>query len=128
MTTDFYSLNQEDLRSFGLIPEIIGRLPVVTYVEELDVKALRKILTEPKNALVKQYQKLFELDGIKLTYDKKVLDYIAEKAIKSKTGARGLRSIMEDIMNRAMFDMPSSDKKEFKVTLKYAKEQLGEVA
>lgn len=117
-------ISAEDLKSFGLIPEIIGRLPVITYVEELDKDALRKILTEPKNALIKQYQELLRMDDIELTFDDDVLDYIAEKAIKSKTGARGLRSIMEDLMNKLMFELPSSDKKEFNVTLEYAKTQL----
>ena len=117
-------ITAQDLKSYGLIPEIIGRLPVITYVDTLTVDALEKILTEPKNALVKQYKRIFELDGIDLKIDKKVLRYIAEKAIESGTGARGLRSIMEDIMTKPMFELPSSDKKEFKLTLKYAKEQL----
>ena len=119
-------ITAQDLKSFGLIPEIIGRLPVITYVEELDKEALKKILTEPKNALVKQYQELFRLDGIDLTFDKKVFDLVAEKAVESHTGARGLRSIMEDLMNKLMFELPSSDKKEHKVTLAYAKKQLEE--
>lgn len=119
-------ITAQDLKSFGLIPEIIGRLPVITYVEELDESALKRILTEPKNALVKQYQELFKMDGIELTFDKKVFDLVAKKAIESKTGARGLRSIMEDLMNKLMFELPSSDKKEFKVTLSYAKKQLEE--
>lgn len=119
-------ITAQDLKSFGLIPEIIGRLPVITYVEELDEFVLKKILTEPKNALVKQYQELFKMDGIELTFDKKVFDLVAKKAILSKTGARGLRSIMEDLMNKLMFELPSSDKKEFKVTLAYAKKQLEE--
>lgn len=119
-------ITAQDLKSFGLIPEIIGRLPVITYVEELDEAALKKILTEPKNALVKQYQELFKMDGIELTFDKKVFDLVAKKAVESKTGARGLRSIMEDLMNKLMFELPSSDKKEFKVTLAYAKKQLEE--
>jgi ATP-dependent Clp protease ATP-binding subunit ClpX len=116
----------QDLRSFGLIPEIIGRLPVITHVNELDIETLKKILTEPKNAIVKQYQYLFELDDKKLTFDKKVLEYIAKRAIESKTGARGLRSIMEDLMNKIMFDSPSEDKKNYKITLSYAQKQLEE--
>lgn len=119
-------ITAQDLKSFGLIPEIIGRLPVITYVEELDKKALKRILIEPKNALVKQYQELFRLDGIELIFDESVYDFIAERAIESKTGARGLRSIMEDLMNKLMFELPGSEIKEYKVTLKYAKKQLEE--
>lgn len=117
-------ITAQDLKSFGLIPEIIGRLPVITYVESLGEDALRKILTEPKNALVKQYQELFKMDGIELTFDKKALDLVANKAAETKTGARGLRSIMEDLMNKLMFELPSSNKTKFKVTLDYAKKQL----
>jgi len=118
-------VSSKDLKSFGLIPELIGRVPVVTYMDKLDKEALKKILTEPKNSLVKQYQKLFSLDGISLKFEKKVYDYIVERAIESGLGARGLRSIMEDLMNKAMFTLPSEkDIKEFKVTLKYAKEIL----
>ena len=113
-----------DLKAFGLIPEIIGRLPILTHLDPLDAAALRRILTEPKNAITKQYQKLFEMDGIKLTYDEEVFDYIVQIAIEFKLGARGLRSIAENIMMEAMFSMPSTDKKEFHITLDYAKEQV----
>ncbi len=113
-----------DLKKFGLIPEIVGRLPILTYLEPLDKDALRRILTEPRNAITKQYVKLFAMDGIKLTYDEAVYDYIVAKAIEFKLGARGLRSITESIMMDAMFSMPSSNKKSLKITLDYAKEQL----
>ena len=113
-----------DLKKFGLIPEIIGRLPILTYLEPLDKDALRRILTEPRNAITKQYVKLFAMDGIKLTYDEAVYDYIVDKAIEFKLGARGLRRITESIMMDAMFSMPSSNKKVLKITLDYAKEQL----
>jgi ATP-dependent Clp protease ATP-binding subunit ClpX len=115
----------QDLKSFGLIPEIIGRLPVLTYLNPLHKEALRRILTEPKNAIIKQYEKLFMMDGVKLTFEDKVLDYIVEKAIEFKLGARGLRSICEAIMIDVMFDMPSSDEKEINITLEYAKEKMG---
>lgn len=114
----------QDLKSFGLIPEIIGRLPILTYLEPLDGKALRNILTEPKNAIVKQYQKLFEMDGVTLSFDDKALDYIVEKAVEFKLGARGLRSITESIMMDAMYTTPSTSKKALKVTLKMAEKQL----
>lgn len=114
----------QDIKKFGLIPEILGRLPVVTYTNELDKDDLIKIITEPKNAIVKQYKKLFEIDGIDLEFDKKVYEYIADKAIERGVGARGLRGIMEDMMTKAMFELPSKDTKEFKVTLKYAKKML----
>jgi len=117
-------VSPRDLKSFGLIPELIGRLPVLTYMDNLDQKALRRILTEPKNALVKQYQKLFALDGINLTFNKNVLDYIVEKTMENNLGARGLRGIMEDLMTKAMFNLPSEDTKQFNVTLKYAKKIL----
>ena len=113
-----------DLKSFGLIPEIIGRLPVLTYLQPLDASALRRILTEPKNAIVKQYVKLFDMDHIKLTFDEDVYQYIVDKAVEYKLGARGLRSIAESIMMDAMFDMPSTKKKTLNVTLEYAKQQL----
>ena len=113
-----------DLKSFGLIPEIIGRLPILTYLQPLDASALRRILTEPKNAIVKQYVKLFEMDNIKLTFDDDVYQYIVDKAVEYKLGARGLRSIAESIMMDAMFDMPSTRKKTLNVTLDYAKKQL----
>ena len=114
----------QDLKSFGLIPEIIGRLPVLTYLNPLDREALRSILVEPKNSIIKQYVKLFEMDGIKLTFDEDALDFIVDKAMEYKLGARGLRSIVENVMMDAMFDVPSQDVKEFKVTLDYAKKQL----
>ena len=114
----------QDLRSYGLIPEIIGRLPVITYLDHLDRDALKRILTEPKNALLRQYEKMFELDGIKLTIEPEVLDLIVDTAIENKLGARGLRSICEAIMTDAMYEAPSSNKKTFKLTVKYAKERL----
>lgn len=114
----------QDLKSFGLIPEIIGRLPVLTYLNPLDREALRKILVEPKNSIVKQYQKLFEMDGIKLKFDEEALDYIVDKAVEYKLGARGLRSIVEAVMMDAMFEIPSEKVKSFTVTLEYAKQQL----
>ena len=113
-----------ELKSFGLIPEIIGRLPVLTYLNPLDREALRKILVEPKNSIVKQYQKLFEMDGIKLKFDEEALDYIVDKAVEYKLGARGLRSIVEAVMMDAMFEIPSEKVKSFTVTLEYAKQQL----
>ena len=114
----------QDLRSYGLIPEIIGRLPVITYLDHLDRDALKRILTEPKNALLRQYEKMFELDGIKLTIGPEVLDLIVDTAIENKLGARGLRSICEAIMTDAMYEAPSSNKKTFKLTVKYAKDRL----
>lgn len=115
-----------DLKQFGLIPELIGRFPVITHLNPLDENTLRRILTEPKNALIKQYSRLFDLDGIKLTFDKKVLDFIVEKAVEYKLGARGLRSICEAILTDAMYELPSSaTEKEFKVTLQYAKDKFG---
>ena len=114
----------QDLKSFGLIPEIIGRLPVLTYLNPLDGAALRKILVEPKNSIIKQYVKLFEMDGIKLNFDPATLDYIVDKAVEYKLGARGLRSIVEAIMMDTMFEIPSKEVKEYTVTLDYAKKQL----
>ena len=114
----------QDLKSFGLIPEIIGRLPVLTYLNPLDREALRKILVEPKNSIVKQYQKLFEMDGIKLKFDEDALDYIVDKAVEYKLGARGLRSIVEAVMMDAMFEIPSEKVNSFAVTLDYTKKQL----
>ena len=114
----------QDLRSFGLIPEIIGRLPVLTNLEPLDNEALRRILTEPKNAITKQYEKLFKMDGVKLEVEDSVLDYIVSKSVEYKLGARGLRSLFETIMTEAMYEMPSSKAKKYTVTLDYAKEQL----
>jgi ATP-dependent Clp protease ATP-binding subunit ClpX len=116
----------QDIRKFGLIPEILGRLPVITYTENLDKDALIRIITEPKNAIVKQYVKLFEMDGIKLTFAKEVYEYIADKAIANKIGARGLRGIMEDIMAKAMFEMPAKRTKKLHITLEYAKKQLND--
>ena len=114
----------QDLKSFGLIPEIIGRLPVLTYLNPLDREALRRILVEPKNSIVKQYQKLFEMDGIKLEFGEGVFDFIVDKAVEYKLGARGLRSIVESIVMDAMFEVPSKKVAEFTVTLDYAKAQL----
>ena len=114
----------QDLKSFGLIPEIIGRLPVLTYLNPLDRDALRKILVEPKNSIVKQYGKLFEMDGIRLDIDEAALDYIVDKAVEYKLGARGLRSIVEAVMMDAMFEVPSEKVKTFTVALDYAKKQL----
>lgn len=114
----------QDLKSFGLIPEIIGRLPVLTYLKPLDRAALRKILTEPKNSIIKQYVKLFEMDGIKLVFEPAVLEYIVDKAVEFRLGARGLRSIVEAIMMETMYSLPSGKEKEFVVTLDYAKSQM----
>ena len=114
----------QDLKSFGLIPEIIGRLPVLTYLNPLDRDALRKILVEPKNSIVKQYMKLFEMDGIKLSFSEETLDYMVDKAVEYKLGARGLRSIVEAVMMDAMFEVPSKKVETFDVTLDYAKAQL----
>ncbi len=117
-------INPTDIKTFGLIPELIGRFPVLTYLEPLDADALRRILTEPKNALVKQYIRLFELDGIDLKFDADVLDFIVEKALEFKLGARGLRSICEAILNEAMYDLPSKNEKQFRVTIDYAQAQF----
>ena len=114
----------QDLKSFGLIPEIIGRLPVLTYLKPLDRDALRNILTEPKNSIVKQYIKLFALDDVELTFAPEALDYIVEQAVIYKLGARGLRSIVESIMMDAMYEAPSADDKKLTVTLEYAKAQF----
>ena len=115
----------QDLKSFGLIPELIGRMPVLTYLEPLDREALRRILTEPKNSIIKQYVELFKLDGIKLSFEPAVLDYIVDKAIEYKLGARGLRSICESIMMDSMFELPSDKtRKSFRVTLHYAKSKI----
>jgi ATP-dependent Clp protease ATP-binding subunit ClpX len=115
----------QDLRSFGLIPELIGRLPILTYLNPLDREALRRILTEPKNAISKQYQKLFEMEKIKLIYEDEVLEYIVDQAVEYKLGARGLRSICESIMNDAMFELPSQEGiREFTVTIDYARAQF----
>ncbi len=118
-------VNHQDLKRFGLIPELVGRLPVATYLEPLDHPTLRRILTEPRNALLKQYTKLFSLEGIHLSFTEKAIDYIAEKAIDFKLGARGLRSICEAVMNDAMFDLPSDRNiKEFTITEEYARQKL----
>ncbi len=114
----------QDLKSFGLIPEIIGRLPVLTYLNPLDRQALKNILTEPKNSITKQYKKLFEMDDIKLSFDAKALDFIVDKALEFKLGARGLRSICEAIMIDAMFELPSNNEKSFRLTLDYAKKKI----
>ena len=114
----------QDLRSFGLIPEIIGRLPVLTYLDPVDKEALRKILVEPKNSIVKQYIKLFKMDGISLTFTEESLDYIVDKAVEYKLGARGLRSIVEAVMMDTMFELPSKKVKKYEVTAQYAQQQL----
>ncbi|MGM0529973.1 MAG: ATP-dependent Clp protease ATP-binding subunit ClpX [Bacteroidota bacterium] len=117
----------QDLKSYGLIPEIVGRLPVLTYLNPLDQSALKQILTEPQNSIVKQYKKLFELDGKNLTFQEDVLDYIVQKAVEFKLGARGLRSICEAIMTDVMYDMPSMEEEEIEISLEYAREKLGKV-
>lgn len=117
-------IEPQDLKSFGLIPEIIGRLPVLTYLNPLDKNALSKILTEPKNSIVRQYTKLFDMDGVKLNFTPEALEYIVDKAVELKLGARGLRSIVESIMMDAMFEMPSSKQKSFTVSKEYAAEQM----
>ena len=116
----------QDLKSFGLIPEIIGRLPILTYLKPLDKDALRNILTEPKNAITKQYQKLLEMDGIALSFAPEMLDYVVDKAIENKLGARGLRGLMETVMIDVMFDLPSSGKQgdSFEVTKEYAEQRI----
>lgn len=117
-------VNAQDLRSFGLIPELLGRLPVVTHLDPLDATTLRAILTEPKNALMKQYKKLFELEGIELIIEPEVYDFMVEKAVEFKLGARGLRSIAESILTDAMYELPSSNEKSFKLTKDYAKRKF----
>ena len=114
----------QDLKSFGLIPELIGRLPVLTYLNPLDREALEKILTEPKNSIVRQYVKLFEMDGISLSFTEDALQAIVDKAMEYKLGARGLRSIVENVMMDMMFDGPSRKIKKFEVTAEYVKKQL----
>ena len=116
----------QDLRAYGLIPEIVGRLPVVTYLDQLDRASLRRILTEPKNAIVRQYTKLFEMDGMRLEIEPEVLDLVVDTAIERKLGARGLRSICEQLMNDAMFEAPSSRKKTYRLTLEDARKKLAE--
>ncbi len=118
-------VNAQDLKGFGLIPELLGRLPVVTHLEPLNATTLRAILTEPKNALMKQYKKLFELEGIELKVENKVYDYVVEKAIEYKLGARGLRSICESILTDAMYELPSSKQKTFTLTAEYADRKFG---
>jgi ATP-dependent Clp protease ATP-binding subunit ClpX len=117
-------VSPQDLKSFGLIPEIIGRLPVLTYLNPLDRAALERILTEPKNSIIKQYVKLFEMDGIQLTFTPEALELMVDKAVEYKLGARGLRSIVENIMLDAMFEVPSMRVKKFEVTREYAEQQL----
>jgi ATP-dependent Clp protease ATP-binding subunit ClpX len=117
-------INSNDLKNFGLIPELLGRLPVVTHLNPLDHDTLRLILTEPKNALVRQYKKLFDLENIKLTIEDDVLDFLVEKALEFKLGARGLRSICEGILTDAMFELPSSKETEFVLTLDYARQKF----
>lgn len=114
----------QDLRSFGLIPEIIGRLPILTHLEPLDRDALRRILTEPRNSIIRQYEKLFDIDGVKLTFDDEVLDYVVDMAIQYKLGARGLRSIVETIMIDAMYEVPASGVKKLHITRQYAAEKF----
>ncbi len=117
-------VNAQDLKSFGLIPELLGRLPVVTHLDPLDASTLRAILTEPKNALIKQYRRLFELEGIQLTIEDEVLDFMVEKAVEYKLGARGLRSICEGILTDAMFELPSSKETHFVLDIDYAKRKF----
>ncbi|MDR3062471.1 MAG: ATP-dependent Clp protease ATP-binding subunit ClpX [Dysgonamonadaceae bacterium] len=117
-------ISPQDLKSFGLIPEIIGRLPILTYLNPLDRSTLRNILTEPKNSIIKQYVKMFEMDGVELTFNDEVLDYIVDKAIEFKLGARGLRSITEDIMIDAMFHFPSTGEKNLHINPDYAREKV----
>ncbi len=121
-------ISPQDLKSFGLIPEIIGRLPILTHLDPLDRDTLRQILTEPKNSIIKQYIKLFQMDKIQLSFDLEVLEYIVDKAIEFKLGARGLRSICEAIMVDVMFETPSQDKKSVKITKKFAEKQLEKIS
>ena len=114
----------QDLKSFGLIPEIIGRMPVLTYLNPLDRTALERILTEPKNSIIRQYQKLFEMDGVELTFTQEALDAMVDRAVEFKLGARGLRSIVENIMMDSMFDLPSRKVKKFEVTGDYVRKQI----
>ncbi|MDE6161155.1 MAG: ATP-dependent Clp protease ATP-binding subunit ClpX, partial [Muribaculaceae bacterium] len=114
----------QDLKSYGLIPEIIGRLPVITHLESLDREALLRVLTEPRNAITRQYEKLFAMDGVTLDFSSECLDYIVDKAVEFKLGARGLRSIVETIMVDAMFDVPSSGVKKYTVTREYAQQRV----
>lgn len=114
-----------DLKAYGLIPEIIGRMPILTHLEPLDREALRRILTEPKNSIIKQYVKMFELDGVKLTFEDGVFDFIVDMAVEYRLGARGLRSIVEAIMMEPMYEIPSQNVDHYEVTIEYAKSQLG---
>ena len=116
----------QDLKSFGLIPELIGRLPVLTYLNPLDREALSRILMEPKNSIVRQYQKLFEMDGVSLTFTKEALDVLVDKAVEYKLGARGLRSIVESVMMDPMFNLPSQKSKKFEVTADYVREAISD--
>jgi ATP-dependent Clp protease ATP-binding subunit ClpX len=117
-------IGPQDLKAFGLIPEIIGRLPILTYLEALDRETLKSILTEPKNSIIKQYEKLFKMDGVELTFDKKVLELIVDKALEFKLGARGLRSICEAIMVDAMFEIPSTKETSLHISINYAKKKM----
>lgn len=117
-------ISPQDLKAFGLIPEIIGRLPILTYLEPLDRNALKRILVEPKNSIIKQYQKLFGMDNVELSLDEEVIDYVVDKAIEYKLGARGLRSIVETIMIDVMFDIPSEHKDKLRIQLEYAKDKV----
>lgn len=117
-------ITPQDIKSFGLIPELVGRLPVLTYMQPLGREALRSILTEPRNAIIKQYTRLFEMDGVALSFDEDVLEYIVERAVEFKLGARGLRSICEAIMMDTMFELPSTDSSKFVVTLPYARQKI----
>ena len=117
-------ISPQDLKAFGLIPEIIGRLPILTYLEPLDRNALKRILIEPKNSIIKQYQKLFGMDNVELSFDEEVIDYVVDKAIEYKLGARGLRSIVETIMIDVMFDIPSEHKDKLRIQLEYAKDKV----
>lgn len=118
-------ISPQDLRSFGMIPELVGRFPVLSYLNELDARALHQILTEPKNALVRQYKQLFAIDGVQLEFDPEVYDFVVEKALEFNIGARGLRGIMEAMMNELMYEIPSSDKQSYRVTLDYVKSHFG---
>jgi ATP-dependent Clp protease ATP-binding subunit ClpX len=116
----------QDLKSFGLIPELIGRMPVLTYLDALDKTALRRILVEPKNSIVRQYEKLFKMDGITLNFTEEALDFLVDKAVEFKLGARGLRSIVESVVANAMFELPAKKVKKFEVTLDVAKKELNQ--
>jgi ATP-dependent Clp protease ATP-binding subunit ClpX len=117
----------QDLRSYGMIPEIIGRLPILTYLHPLDRKTLRSILTEPKNSIIRQYVKLFEIDGNKITFEEEALNYIVDKAVEFKLGARGLRSICEAIMIDVMFELPSEEENEIAITADYARSKVEKI-